>query len=250
MRTIPLILAVAALGLAAGCAHKCGYVEIRTEQTPLEGELRVEHIASGQPLNIIKELSRTNPVLVVRVQEKQTTWGPVRQKAYGRRVHVPWKPYAPLVKIFASATVVLPVYFAWHDPTSYGVDNWGMSDFLRDFISWYNWASAIPNGPREIETEEKLIRTRVIIGGLAEATIGIPGRTVSVHIGDKKVASQVTDEKGLVRFDVTTFLTREMAEEDRTIKLVTLSPLPTGEPAETSWTLSVFTMRELMAKDR
>lgn len=39
-----------------------------------------------------------------------------------------------------------------------------------------------------------------------------------------------------------------MADEDRTIKLVT--PRPKIGPAETRWTLSVFTMQELMKKGK
>ena len=242
-----VLLAAAMLVLAAGgCAHSAGYVGIHTRQTPLSGEVFVEERPWGQKINVVSDVSSVNPILVVRVEQNRVLRGRVRQETYGRKVYVPWRYYAPFVKILASATVVLPAYFAWYDPTPHGVDNWGVTDLMWDFGAWYNWFSAVPNGPRRIESSERLIRRREIVGALSEEIVGVGDRPVELYIGDESLATERTDEDGRVRFDVGVLLTPEMAKEDRPIRLAT--PRPDIPPAETKWTLSSFVMQRLIER--
>ena len=232
--------------LAGGCAHSAGYTGIHARQTPLGGAVSVEERPWGQPLRVVSDVSRGNPILVVGVEEGRVVHGRVLQETYGRRVYAPWRWYAPFVKIPVSATVVLPVYFAWHDPTPHGLKNWGMTDFLWDFGAWYNWLSAIPNGPREVASSERLIRTREIVGVLSEEIVGVADREVALYLDEELLATATTDAEGHVRFYVGALLTPEAANQDRQIRLV--SPRPRGTPAETQWTLSAFVMRRLIER--
>jgi len=244
MKTGILLLLIMLVLAAGGCAHSAGYAGIHTRQTPLSGEVFVEERPWGQKINVVSDVSSVNPILVVRVEQRRVLRGRVRQETYGRKVYVPWRYYAPFVKILASATVVLPAYFAWYDPTPHGADNWGVTDLLWDFGAWYNWFSAIPNGPRQIESSERLIRKREIVGALSEEVVGVANQPVELYLEDDLLATGRTDEDGRVRFDVGALLTAEMAKQDRPIRLVT--PQPDIAPAETERTLSSFVMQRLI----
>ena len=95
-----------------------------------------------------------------------------------------------------------------------------------------------------IETQETLIRTREIVGALSEDMVGIANRQVDLYVGDAKLATLTTSAAGIVQFNIMNHLTKALAEEDRAIRVA--SPDKEGKLAETSWTLSAFTMRMLM----
>ena len=236
------------LAAAAGCAHPCGYVTLRAERTPLEGERTVELIPSGQPLRIELDLSVSNSVLVVRVEQREVASGPVRRRLYGRPTIVPWRWYAPIVKPLVSATLVLPLYFSWYDPHIHGHANWRMSDYLRDVGSWFNWFSAVPIDSRRIEDREVLLSVAETTAPVSERMAGIEGRTVELHLDGSKAAERVADADGRVRFDVSRFLTAEFVKDNRKIKIVSPDPEAKGEPAETEWTLDRYLLRELFRK--
>lgn len=232
------------LGLSAGCSHPCGYVGLRTWQVPLGGEEDVRLIPCGQPLRVLEDLSETNARLEVRVEQREVRLGLVRQETYGHPAAARWKWYAPLVKPIVSATVVLPFCFSWRDPHCHSAENWRLRDYLRDVVAWYNWASAVPTGPRELGSEERLVRVRETNAPLSDCMVGIPGRTVELYLGGARIDTQTTDAAGCVQFDVTKYLTPEFAGEDRRIRLV--SPRPDGEPAEIAWVLPGRMLRGLL----
>ena len=230
--------------LLGGCAHPCGYVEVRARQVILEGEQTVEIQPDDAPFRILEDLSETNPLLVVRVVQREVRSGDIRMDIYGRAVSVPWRWHAPIVKIVVSATGILPIHFAWKDPHRHGADTWSLWDFGRDVISWYNWGSAVSIGRRVIASEEELIRERFMRAPLSEREVGITGQAVDFYVGFEKFASRETDADGKVVFDVGALLTPELVKEDRHITLLT--PRLDGEHYETDWNVSAYILRALL----
>ena len=236
----------AALGLllAAGCAHPCGYVEIRTRLAPIGDEREVERLPAVRPLRILRDVSATNAVIEVQVEEREVTTGLAVQETHGRRTYVPYKWYAPILKPLASVTVVLPFYFSASSPHSHGAGNWGMLDYFRDVLAWFNPFSALPAGSRRVESRERPLRWRVISAPLAERQVPISGRAVALHLDGEKIEEQVSDAEGMVRFDLTQRLTSEFAQDDRQLALV--SSAPDGAVEDMRWTVTADVLRELV----
>ena len=243
LTTCTLTVALALL-LTTGCVHPCGYVEIRTQLVPLGDEREVRRLPAVQPLLIVRDVSATSAVIEVRVEQREVTTGLAVQETRGRRTYAPYKWYAPILKPLASVTVVLPFYFSASSPHNHGAENWGMLDYFRDVLGWFNPFSALPNGPRRVESRERSLRWRVISAPLAERQVPISGRAVALHLDGEKIEEQVSDAEGMVRFDLNRHLTPARAEADRQLAL--MSSAPDGAVADVRWTVTTAVLRELV----
>ncbi len=237
----------AAMSLAGGCAHPCGYLGIRTERTVLEGERTTAFESDAEALRVVKELSPENPWLVARLERREITFAPVRAQVFGHRIRVPWRWYIPIFKPLCAATVVIPLVSSWQDPHYHDGRSWGVSDYLIDVLDWFNPVTGAPVGPRVVDAGEVLIRTDERRMPVADRLVGIPDRTVTLCLGGEDRAAHMSDEEGTVRFDLSRYLTAELARDDVAIEIVSRSPRPDGNPAVIRWTLSSHTMQQWLA---
>jgi len=213
--------AILGLLLIAGCVHPCGYVDVHTRLIPLGDEWKVERLPAAQPLRLVRGVDAGSSVLEVEVEECEVETGAATLQTFGRRTYAPFRGYAPIVKPLAAVTMVLPLYLSALDPHRHDGGNWTFFDYTRDVISWFNPFSAIPTGKRRVETEPTLMRVRTVTAPLAERRVPIAGRTVALYLDDNMVAEQVSDTKGIVRFDLAEHLTRESAGTVQRLRLVT-----------------------------
>jgi len=233
----------AALALLAGCVHPCGYVDVRSVLTPV-GEQSVENAPLEQPLRITREISERNAVLEVRVELLETTSGPAQLERFGKPTYVPWHWYHPLVKLPFAVTIFPPFFLAFHDPTTYGGGNWTRWDYFHDVGAWFNLCSAVPMGGREVELDEQRILLEQVVAVTGERRAPIAGRSVTLSLDGRPLASGVSDAEGAVRFDLAPFLTPDLAQAGHTLRLVSVSA--TGAPAELSRRLDGKTIQQYL----
>lgn len=237
------LASLAGLALLAGCSHPCGYVDIRSTLTPL-GEGRVRNAPLERPLRITRELSGRNAILEVCVESLETTYGPAQLERFGKPTYVPWRWYHPLVKLPIAVTIFPPFFLAFHDPTTYGGGNWTRWDYFRDVMAWFNLCSAVPTGGREVRLTEQRILRKEVIAVLRERRAPISGRSVTLSLDGRQLASGVSDAEGAVRFDLALFLTPELAQANHTLRIV--SPTVAGQAAELSQSLEGKTVQQLL----
>jgi hypothetical protein len=237
------LASLAGLALLAGCSHPCGYLDIRSTLTPL-GEGRVENAPLERPLRITRELSERNAILEVRLESLETTTGPAQLERFGKPTYVPWRWYHPLVKLPIAVTIFPPFFLAFHDPTTYGGGNWTRWDYFRDVIAWFNLCSAVPIAGREVRMTEERILRKEVVAVIRERRAPIPGRSVTLTLDGRQLASGVSDAEGAVRFDLAPFLTPELAQAAHTLRIV--SPSVTGEAAQLSRPLEGKTVQQLL----
>jgi hypothetical protein len=237
------LAALAGLALIAGCAHPCGYVDVRSVLTPL-GEERVANAPLEQPLRITREVSERNAILEVRVEWLETTEGPARLERFGKPAYVPWRWYHPLIKLPIAVTIFPPFFLAFHDPATYGGGNWTRWDYFRDVGAWFNLCSALPMDERKVQRVEERILLKKVVAVIRERRAPIAGRGVTLSLDGRELAGGVSDAEGAVRFDLAPFLTPDLAQGSHTLRVVSLSD--TGEAAELSRKLEGKTVQELL----
>jgi hypothetical protein len=242
-RSLRGLAALAGLALIAGCAHPCGYVDVRSVLTPL-GEGSVANAPLEQPLRIAREVSERSALLEVRVEWLETTEGPAQLERFGKPTYVPWHWYHPLIKLPIAVTILPPFFLAFHDPTTYGGGNWTRWDYFRDVGAWFNLCSAVPMGGRKVRLEEERILSEEAVAVIRERRAPISGRGVTLSLDGRELAGGVSDAQGAVRFDLARFLTPEMAQSSHTLRIVSLSEA--GEAAELTRKLDGKTVEQLL----
>jgi len=207
-----------ALAVAAGCAHPCGYVDLRGRQTVLDeagptdgGQIR---------LRLLRPLSPGDRLLEARLEVVSVRRTVIRREVYGRRTYVPYAWYAPLVKPVVSASLVMPFWLAFRCPHTHGDLTWGVGDYLRDVASWFNPASAVPIGPQRVEGDEVLVESEIHAGGAGAARRGLAGRQVELMVNGRRAGQATTDRDGVVRFDLAGCLEPEERAAGATARLL------------------------------
>jgi len=208
-----------ALVLLAGCRHPCEYVGIRSAILPEQGEGRVVRTAASETMRLAAPVTPERVSLDVLVEEQWVTFGPARRETYGYRSYVPYTWYAPLLKPVVAVTVVTPMYLSFHDPHRHGGGNWRLRDYGRDIIAWFNICSGVPVGPRRVETEERLVKSKRGEFPVAQRNEPAPSRTVLLELDEKEVARAVGDAQGVVRFDLAPHLRPAMAGAAQVFRL-------------------------------
>ena len=234
------------LFLASGCAHPCGYVDVHTRLTPIGNEREVKQLPADQPLRIVRDITPTNSVIELLVEQREVSTGLAGQETYGRRTYVPFRWHAPIVKPLAAVTVVLPLYFSASDPHCHGGGNWGLLDYLRDVCSWFNPFSGIPTGHRKVDNETRRMRYCDVLAPLAERRVPVSGSTVELYLDDVKVAEGVSDAEGRVRFDLAEQITPEFAQAGHRLRVV--SRIADGRAANLDWNVSAGELGGLPGK--
>jgi len=238
-----VVIAVA-LSICWGCAHPCGYTDVRAVLTPLPGG--PVRVASGQQhLKVVREISKGNTVLAVRLELEKLATGPAMLKLYGRRTEVPYKWYAPLVKPLAAATIVVPFWLSARHPHRHSGGTWGRWDYLRDVAAWFNIFSAVPTGARRIAGPEVCFDAKEKAAVLREDRVPMSGRKVELFINGKHRAEKVTGNDGEAAFDLARILTAEDAKGNREITLA--APGAADVRPQLTWTLSAALIRSLLA---
>jgi hypothetical protein len=235
------LAALAVCAIAAGCSHPCGYADLRTEVTPIGGGQTVRLAQAARPLRIVKDLSAENHVLEVRVERLEVTSGFARREIYGHATQAPFRWYAPAVKPAVAGTLVLPLFFSFRDPHRHGDLQWSPADYFRDAAAWFNPFSAVPVGPREIETEESFVYSDIVDAPVSEKPVPVSGHVVILWIDDERIAEGTTGADGLVRFDLTERVDAEFAAKDRRFKLKGVGM--EGPRSELRWTVTRGTLQ-------
>ncbi len=233
-RSLRALASLAGLALLAGCVHPSGYVDVHSVLTPL-GEGRVENLPLERPLRITREISERNALLEVRVELLERTTGPAQLERFGKPTYVPWRWYHPLVKLPIALTIFPPFFLAFHDPTTYDGVTWTRRDYFHDVGAWFNFFSGVPTGGREVRLEEERILLENVVAVTNERRAPVSGRSMTLSLDGRPLASGVSDAEGAVRFDLAPYLTPELAQAGHTLRIV--SPSETGAPAELSWSL-------------
>jgi len=213
------VIVVSALG-AGGCAHPCGYVGMHSRITALEAESSEEWMPVAQVLKLDRDVSATDASLEAHVAREEVLKGLANRETYGRKVYVPYRWYTPILKPLASVTIVLPLWVSSSSPHTHGVGPHNAFDYWRDVFSWFNWVSALPTGPRRLESKERLIRGEIAYTTLAERSVPLSGQSVAFYLDGAKVAEALSDENGRVRFDVGQYLAANIGEADHHLALV------------------------------
>lgn len=209
----------AAVLLLAGCRHPCGYVGIRAEVVAEPGDGRTEVTAGSETMRLTRALTAENMVLELAVESQETTMGPGRRNMYGHRSYVSYEWYAPILKPVAAVTVIGPLYMSFHDPHSHGGRSWRMWDYCRDVVAWFNIFSGVPTGPRKIETEERMFRSKRGEFPVAERSMPAPGRAVVLTLDNRELDRRVGGDDGRVRFDLPGLIRPEMSGADQSFRL-------------------------------
>jgi len=226
--------------MAAGCSHPCGYVDLRTEVTPIGGGETVRLVPAVRPLRVVKDLSSDNHVLEVSVERLEVTIGPARRDIYGRATRAVYRWYAPVVKPAVAGTLVLPLFFSFRDPHRHDDLQWSPVDVFMDAASWLNPFSAVPVGPREIAAEETYVRTDYVDAPVSEKPVPVSGHGVVLWVDDEKIAEATTGENGIARFDLTAHVDEAFAARDRRFKLKSM--ILEGPRSELRWTVTKGTL--------
>ena len=218
-----IVVAVLALS-TAGCRHYCGYVgQHMVIQTAGDGET-VESRPAPDPMVIEQLLPPGSAALVVRVEGLEVATAMADCALYGRETFVEWRWYSPLVKPLVVISLFGPFYASAFDPHAHSSGNWGMLDYLQDVGSWYNFVSAVPSGPREVEDEETLIRSERRMTTTRVSRTPLAGRKVTLAIGEKTIAAATSDEKGRVRFDLDAWIRSRADWDDHAARLEMTEP--------------------------
>ena len=237
-------IVVSALG-AGGCAHPCGYVNINSRVIALEAEPAEEWLPVAQVLKLDRDVSATDATVEARVVRNEVLKGFANRKTYGRKVYVPYRWYTPILKPIASVTVVLPLYASSASPHTHGVGSHNAFDYWRDVVSWFNWFSALPTGPRRLKSEEMLIRSEIVYATVAERSVPLCVQSVAFYFDGAKVAEALSDENGRVRFDVGQHLTANTGEGDHYLALVCVDEA--GKIVQHRWSVERAVWQALMS---
>lgn len=220
---LAIVFAVLALSMA-GCKHYCGYVgQHMIIQTAGDGET-VESRPAPDPMVIEQLFPPGSAALVVRVEGLEVATAMADCSLYGRQSFVEFRWYSPLVKPLVAISIFGPFYASAFDPHAHSGGNWGMMDYLQDIGSWYNFFSAVPTGPREVEDEETLIRSERRMTTTRVSRAPLAGRRVTLTIGEKRVASATSDEKGRARFDLDAWIRSRVDRDDHAARLEVTEP--------------------------
>ena len=234
--------ALACAAVLAGCAHPCGYVDVRTHLQLRDGAAtRLAPVSN--PMRLAAEPSSGRPVLSLRVERKEVKTGPADAARYGRRVVAPYQWYAPIVQPLGAVTLFVPLYYSAAHPHDHGANGWSRWDYLRDVVAWFNIFSAMPTGRRRAAADETVIERRVMEAACIERRIGLPGARVSLSIGGRQRAEAVSNADGLVEFDLSKVLTAEETRTDQQLVFGTIDPA--GSKATMDWRLGAEKVRFL-----
>jgi hypothetical protein len=239
------IALVFALGIAgmAGCAHPCGYIDIRTVMTPLESPEHVTQRLPDPPFRVVEEISPENGVLRVRAETIERHSKLFRRDVYGKKVYAPYAWYTPIVKPVVAITVVGPLYFSIRAPHSHAGYPWRRRDYFRDVVAWFNILSGVPVGTREFEDRDVLVRWDVTSWTYRDVPVPAPDRRATLRMEGWDLAEVRSDADGMLSLDIVPYLAKATGEQDVYLELVT--PGPGGEEAVLHYTIPAETVRRL-----
>ena len=238
------VIVVSALG-AGGCAHPCGYVNIRSRVIALEADPTEEWLPQAQVLKLDHGVSATDAGVEARVLREEVLKGLANRETYGRKAYVPYRWYTPILKPLASVTVVWPLYASAASPHTHGVGGRNVFDYWRDVFSWFNWFSALPTGPRRLASGEMLARSETVYATIAERSVPLFGQSVDFYFDGAKVADALSDENGRVRFDVGQHLTVNIGEADHYLALVCVDEA--GKIVQRRWSVERVVWQALVS---
>jgi len=234
----------ALLSVCAGCAHPCGYTDVRAVLTPLP-DSPADVVSGRQCLKVIREISQRNTVLAVRLEQERIAIGPAILELCGRRTEVPYRWYTPLVKPVVAATIAVPFWLSARYPHRHGGGTWNRWDYFRDVAAWFNICSAIPTGARRVTGPEVCFDAKQKTAVLSEEQVPITGHSVELFIDGKRRAEKTTDKDGEVAFDLALVLTAEDAKENR--EVIVAAPGAADVPLQLTWTLSAALIRSVLS---
>ena len=197
-----------------------------------------------EPLEIERDISTENPVLVVKAFAVTATRGSAVQTVYGRRQYVPYWGYEWLIKPIGAATVVLPFWLSARDPHAHGARPWGVGDYWRDVAAWYNPISGMPLGRRRADAEESVAATRTVTVVMEEKRVPAAGRRIVLALDGAERAALRSDSAGRAAFDLSAILTVNDAQSDRRISVRLDEPGEDSVPLR--WTVSSGLLRALV----
>jgi hypothetical protein len=238
----------------AGCSHPCGYADIRSVITRVDGNEKVTEAEAAEPLRVARDVSENNAVLDVRVESIEVVTASARRDRYGREVYVPWTwdwagtCWSPFLKLGVDIFIIPPFYLAAHDPHAHGGEVWRRRDYWRDVVAWWNFFSTIPTGPREIAATETLIGSENMEAIVNERRKPIAGRTISLSLDGREILSGVSNADGSVAFDLGPFLKPNIAGAGHSLRVSSLAP--NLEEVSLSWTLDAKIVRKYLDKQR
>lgn len=242
MRILTLIMITAGLVCLWGCAHPCGYIDIRTVMTPTDGPEQVSVRQPSSPLRIVADVTPENGVLRLTAESVESHSKLFRRETIGKKVYVPYKWYTPIVKPVTAITLIGPFYFSIREPHSHAGYPWRRRDYFRDVISWFNIFSAVPVGPREFEEEDVRVRTEFVYWPYQDVPIPEAGRNVTLRMEGQGPLSAVSGSNGLISFDIAPLLANSADEKD--VNLV-LSTYVNGKESSLRYTVPADTVRRL-----
>jgi len=238
----------ALLSVCSGCAHPCGYTDVRGVLTPLpDGPADV--VSGRQCLKVIREITQRNTVLAVRLDQERIAIGPAILELYGWRTEAPYRWYTPLVKPVVAATIAAPFWLSARYPHRHSGGTWSRWDYLRDVAAWFNIFSAMPTGARRVTGPEVRFDAKQKTAVLSEEQVPITGRRVELFIDGKRRAEKTTDKDGEVAFDLALVLAADDAKNNR--EVLVSAPGAADVPLQLTWTLSAALVRSVLsASDR
>lgn len=205
MFTKSALLAVVALtgliGAAQGCAHRCGYTDVRMTTVILPGS----------------EVKRPDPRRMIIVLDQPTVESPtlrvalIRQLLVERRATMEFSgielraPFQWTPRLLEKIPPVSLVFAAWKplsNPHTHDAGVWGMGDYLRDCAAWLNPFEAMPDGTQERYGERRVFRREKGWAPAQRQMLPVPRADIAVLIKGRLIGSLTTDTDGAASLDL------------------------------------------------
>lgn len=205
-----------------GCRHYAGWSDRRVRRVPFSEETRVEIVEAPNPIQVVGTPSPQDGTIELRVVATEQARRLERREIIGRRAYVPYRWHTPLWKPVVIASVIGPFYLPYADPHDHSGKAWGMRDYLRDVVAYFNIFEAYPYGARELEEEWRVISSEETWMPVSKAETPLPAAQLRLRLDDATLSQATTDAGGAARFDLAGLLTKEMASQDRRFTILLL----------------------------
>jgi hypothetical protein len=212
------LAAVLATATSQGCAHPCGYADVRVTWT-LRASGQMRQADRQQLLIVLRHPSVEDPRLVVSLSKALVVEREVLRQFSGIEVVVPYHWSALVVKPILPFTLVLAVWMPFDRPHSHDAGIWGMGDYLRDFVAWFNLFEAFPNGKQEASGNRVVFRTEKGWQPTQRLASPMSGARIQVLAAGQPVASLTTDAEGNATVDLRALARRIPARAETVLTL-------------------------------
>ena len=211
MLTKSRIVALAALGaaflLAQGCAHHCGYTDVRmtTSIIPTGQKNQPE---PRRMIIVLDQPTPESPAMRLALIRELLIERPALMEFSGIELRVPFQWSWRVLEKLPPVSLIFAAYKPLTTPHTHDAAVWGAGDYLRDFVAWLNPFEALPDGTQERYDDRVMFRKENGWAPVQRQVLRVPRSEIQVLIKGRIVGSLTTDPEGIASLDL-----RRLAQE-------------------------------------